>query len=202
MTKKYLLGVAIVLTLNLVGCATIQPKRIDNVCCIFEEFPDWYKAAKKSEKTWGVPVHVQMAIMHQESSFRSDAKPPRKVCFGIIPWKRPTSACGYTQAVNSTWRLYKKSSGNLCASRNNFKDATDFIGWYAKTAHRKLGIGSNNVYALYLAYHEGLGGYAKKTYLRKRWLMQVAKKVTLRSHLYQKQLQGCKVSLPKPHWWN
>lgn len=202
MKKIVLQGLAILMMLNLVGCATVAPKRVDDVCCIFKEYPDWYTAAKASEVKWHVPIPVQMAIMHQESSFRGDAKPPRQFCLGLIPWKRPTTACGYTQAVNSTWRLYQKSSGNRFASRSSFKDATDFIGWYARHVHQQLGIAPSNVYALYLAYHEGLGGYARRTYLRKPWLMKVAKKVSLRSRIYQKQLKGCKSSLPKPRWWS
>jgi hypothetical protein len=199
---KLLQGLAIAMTLNLAGCMTMQPNNVDNVCCIFQQYPDWYTAAKKSQGKWGVPVPVQMAIMHQESTFRADARPPRQVCLGFIPWSRPTSAYGYAQAVNSTWSLYQRGSGNCYASRENFKDATDFIGWYARNAKRKLNIAPTNAYALYLAYHEGLGGYAKKTYLRKPWLIKVAKKVALRARVYQCQLASCKSSLEKKHWWS
>lgn len=194
--------VAVVMTLTLTGCVTVQPQCIDNVCSIFNQYPDWYWATQAAEKKWGAPVSVQMAIMRQESSFIGNARPPRQRCLGFIPWTRPSSAYGYSQALDDTWRKYQRVTGHRSATRKNFSDAADFVGWYIDLAHAQLGIAPNNVYALYLAYHEGLGGYARRSYLRKPWLMKVAKKVSLRSTIYHYQLQGCQRSLPKPHWWN
>ena len=185
----------LLLTLSLTGCVTVQPQCIDNVCSIFKEYPDWYCAAKASEQKWGAPVAVQMAIMHQESSFIADARPPRRKFLGCIPLARPTSAYGYAQAIDDTWSLYKKKSGNRFGSRKNFEDAIDFVGWYIYSANCRLGIAPSNTYALYLAYHEGLQGYARKTYFRKPWLMKVARKVGSRAGVYQAQLRGC--CLPK-----
>ena len=68
------------------ACATAPPQNIENICAVFEEKGSWYKAATKSEKRWGTPIHVQMSIMRQESSFRFDAKPPRGKLLGFIPW--------------------------------------------------------------------------------------------------------------------
>ena len=51
------------------ACATAPPENIENICAVFEEKGSWYKAAMKSEKRWGTPVHVQMSIMRQESSY-------------------------------------------------------------------------------------------------------------------------------------
>ena len=47
----------------------------------------------------GAPVHVQMAILHQESKFIPNAKTPRKYFLGIVPWGRQSSAYGYAQAL-------------------------------------------------------------------------------------------------------
>jgi len=57
------------------GCATTPPPRyIYNICEIFRENPKWYRSARKSYKRWGVPIPVLMAIIHQESKFRADAR--------------------------------------------------------------------------------------------------------------------------------
>jgi hypothetical protein len=65
-----------------------------------------------------------------ESDFDWLAKPPRQKLFKVIPYKRPSSSFGYSQAVNGTWEQYKKETGNKLAVRTRFKDSVDFIGWY------------------------------------------------------------------------
>ena len=37
--------------LVMAGCASTPPKRQDNLCTIFDQYPEWYDAAKKSSKT-------------------------------------------------------------------------------------------------------------------------------------------------------
>ncbi len=179
--------------LYLTGCMTVPPpKRLDNVCSIFRQHPQWYRDAKDVERRWRVPVAVQMAIIHQESKFDSTARPPRTKLLGFIPWTRPTTAYGYSQALNGTWSLYRHSNGGYFASRNSFDDAVDFIGWYANQAYLRARIPRSNAYALYLAYHEGVTGYMRQTYRRKPWLIGVAHKVERRAKMYQMQLNnGC-----------
>lgn len=185
-----LIGLAL---LTLIGCMpSHQPTDVSNVCRIFKENPRWYRAAKSVERRWRVPVHVQMAIMHQESKFVANARPPRTKLFSMIPWKRPTSAYGYSQALDGTWALYRHSDGGFFASRTNFADAVDFIGWYANQAHRRARISRFNAYDLYLAYHEGVGGYMHRTHLRKAWLLPVARKVANRAQIYHAQLAYCR----------
>lgn len=181
----------VMLLLVLSGCASHPPSDVNNLCHIFKQRPNWYREAKKVEYKWHVPVAVQMAIIHQESKFNAYAKPERTKLLWIIPWKRPSTAYGYTQALHSTWALYKQSHGGFLASRNDFADGVDFIGWYANIARQRAGISPTNAYALYLAYHEGVGGYLRKTYTRKSWLMAVANKVRARSQIYQAQLNRC-----------
>ena len=111
------------------GCAPTRPENVENICSIFEEKGDWYKAAKKSEKRWGTPIHVQMAIIRQESTFNFDARPPRTKLLGFVPWKRPSDAYGYAQALESTWDWYRKDAGRRWADRDDFDDAIDFVGW-------------------------------------------------------------------------
>lgn len=181
----------LVAVLTLTACVTAPPRDINHVCHIFKQYPRWYRDVKSVERRWHVPVSVQMAIIHQESKFDGEAQPPRTKLLWIIPWRRPTSAYGYSQALNGTWRLYQKSHHRFWASRDSFGDAVDFIGWYAAQAHHRAGIPRNDPYRLYLAYHEGVTGYMRRTYLRKPWLIQVAHKVSAREKLYRAQLMRC-----------
>ena len=173
------------------GCASSPPRKINNICSIFSERPHWYKAAKKSEKRWGSSIPLMMAFMHQESRFVSKAKPPRDKIFGFIPGPRKSSAYGYSQAQDGTWKDYKKGTGNWGADRDDFQDAVDFIGWYNKQTKKRNGVSLSNAYGLYLAYHEGHGGFKKKTYNKKAWLKKVAKKVAKQRSTYASQLKSC-----------
>jgi hypothetical protein len=191
----------LILMTGLFGCATPPPNDINNICNIFNQYPDWYFAAQKSQDRWKVPISVMMAIIHQESHFNSTAKPPREKLLGIIPWFRPTSAFGYSQALDDSWRRYKKEMHNYSANRDAFGYAIDFVGWYSNLASRKAGISKGDAYNLYLAYHDGIGGYTRGTYKNKVWLIQVAKKVERCAWSYHHQLQNCLNSLPKKKWW-
>ena len=70
----------------------------------------WYKHAKKTEEKWGAPIHLQLAFVKKESDFNWLAKPPRRKLFKVIPFKRPSSSFGYSQAVVGTWEQYKKET--------------------------------------------------------------------------------------------
>jgi hypothetical protein len=186
----------------LTGCATAPPKKANDICSIFEQYPKWYWAAQDTQDKWGVPISVSMAIMNQESSFYHSARPPRTKLLGFIPWTRPSSAYGYAQSTNETWVAYKESVHSHTVNRSSFSDAIDFIGWYGDQAQRKLGISKQDPYELYLAYHEGLGGYKKGSYKSQPWLMDVAKKVNNQAWVYHSQLSQCQADLPKKHWWS
>jgi hypothetical protein len=142
-----------------------------------------------------------MAIMHQESRFRATAKPPRKKILGFIPGPRPSDSYGYSQALKSTWASYERSAGRYGADRDDFGDAIDFIGWYNDQSKRRSGIARNDAYRLYLAYHEGHGGYNRGTYRGKQWLINVARKVNSRAARYQQQLAGCEDELDEGGWF-
>lgn len=185
----------IVILLWLSGCVSTPPSDVNNVCHIFKQYPRWYKNTLDVQRRWRVPVPVQMAIIHQESKFDAQAQPQRTKLLWFIPWKRPSTAYGYSQALRSTWDLYKQSNGGLLSSRESFADSVDFIGWYANQAHRRANISRSDTYSLYLAYHEGVTGYMRKTYLKKKWLVPVAHKVAARSQIYKAQLAQCKRSL-------
>lgn len=185
----------------LAGCTKPQPDNVNDICSIFRQYPKWYWATKDVQARWRVPITVQMAIMYQESRFSAIAKPPRTKLLWIIPWKRPSTAYGYTQALDQTWAHYKKDAGKYFVNRDDFSDGTDFIGWYGYQAYKKAGIKRTDAYNLYLAYHEGIGGYQRKTYRSKPWLMKVARKVERQNKRYQSQLSRCAKSLEKKPWW-
>lgn len=192
-----LLLAAIVLT----GCTASQPRNVNDICAIFQEKDDWYDDAADARKKWGSPIPVMMAIMHQESRFDAKAKPPRRKIFGFIPGTRPSSSYGYSQAKKTTWREYTQSAGRYSADRDDFADAIDFVGWYNNKSHQRNGISLTDTYGLYLAYHEGHGGYKRGTYRKKQWLIDVARKVQRRANSYQQQLGGCEEELKDDSWF-
>ena len=189
--------VILLLSLFLISaCAALgPPENVTDVCEIFKEKRSWYKAAKRTEDRWNIPVSVTMAIIKQESSFFASAKPPRTKILGFIPWKRQSSAKGYAQAIDGTWEMYLNERGKWFKSRSDFDDAVDFIGWYNSKTMKQFNIEKTNARALYLAYHEGRGGYEKESYLNKPWLIGVADKVQEQSNLYNNQYQKCKKKL-------
>ena len=148
-----------------------------------------------------MPIHVQLAIIHQESSFKYDAKPPKDYLLGFIPWGRTSSAYGYAQVKDSTWDWYKQKTGNWGADRDEFADAVDFIGWYGSVSYKTLGISKWDAKNQYLAYHEGHGGFKRKTYNKKSWLIGVANKVERNAARYRAQLGKCKDKLESSWWW-
>lgn len=184
------------------ACTTTTPNNINDICEVFKEKKDWYAEAKESSEKWGVPIHVNMAIMYQESQFVADAQPPRQWLLGIIPWFRPSSAYGYAQAIDATWEDYlEHSKSHWSADRDDFYDASDFIGWYCSTSHQKLGISKRDTHKLYLAYHEGHTGYKRKTWYKKTWLINTAKKVSNKSNQFHKQLFKCKDELESTNFF-
>ncbi len=185
--------------LILSACATGPPssEQIEDICELYRGYPKWYRSAKKSSQRWEVPIPVLMAIIRQESRFRADARPPRKKVLWIFPGPRPSSAYGYAQAGDVTWEEYQKSTARMGADRDDFGDAVDFVGWYCHMSYQRCGIAKNNTRDLYLAYHEGHGGFNRKTYRRKAWLLQVASKVERRAKRYAHQLKSCEKEFQK-----
>lgn len=182
-----------VMMVFLVGCASKAPPRSPhNLCAIFKEKPQWYEAAKASQKRWGTPVQVMMAMMYQESSYRHDARPPRD-WFLFIPLGRPSTAYGYSQALDGTWDHYLDEAGDFMASREDFEDAIDFIGWYNSKSRLKNRTSLWRADHLYLNYHEGWTGYARGTHNKKKWLRNTAVRVHKRASEYGEQLRRCRL---------
>ena len=192
---KYLVNKFIILTLALLtGCSSI-PNNTANSCSIFNERYLWYKHTKKVEEKWGTPIYIQLAIIKMESDFDWLAKPARQKIFKVIPYKRPSSSFGYSQAVKGTWEQYKKETGNKLATRVRFKDSVDFIGWYTNKTESILKISKKDAFKQYLAYHECWGNF--KYYKKNKKVIRLAKKVQKQSNIYKNQLSKCKSSLNK-----
>jgi hypothetical protein len=171
---------------------TDPPRNIENACAIVDERPDILRAMRASERRWNVPVPVQMAIVHAESSFVGDARTPHRYTLGVIPMGRQSSALGYSQALDATWEEYQVDTGNRRAHREDIEDATDFIGWYSRKSLERNNIQPYDARNLYLAYHEGHGGFNRRTYNAKPWLLRVADRVANRAVVYDAQLRSCR----------
>jgi len=115
----------------------------------------------------------------------------------VIPWKRKSSAKGYAQAIDATWEQYVEEVGGWFPNRTDFDDAVDFVGWYNYKSRQILGLSRTNAKALYLAYHEGWGGYLNRTYEKKSWLIKAANQVDSRARRYQMQYLGCNNKLKR-----
>jgi len=183
--------------LFVVACSKIEISNTENSCILFEQKKNWYKSTKKSYDKWKAPISLQLAIINQESSFKQFAKPKRKRLFGLIPGSRPSSAFGYAQVTNPTWNWYKSRTGRNNASRANFSDVADFIGWYVDQSQKILGIPKNDFYNQYLAYHEGHSGWKKDSYKSKKWLLDSAKRVETNANRYNSQMKQCENKLSK-----
>ena len=176
------------------ACSSI-PTNTSDSCSIFNERYLWYKYMKKTEIKWGTPIYVQLAIIKMESNFDWLAKPARQKLFKVIPFKRPSSSFGYSQAVKGTWKQYKNETGNKLARRTRFKDSVDFIGWYTNKTETILKISKQDAFRQYLAYHEGWGAY--KNYKNKPKVIGLANKVKKQANRYKSQLKKCQKRLNK-----
>ena len=172
------------------GCAGV-PKNQENACSILEQKKRWRSALKKTERKWGVSPGMQLAFIKTESNFRPTARTQRKYFLGLIPSGRISSAYGYSQALDGTWKEYKRSTGNRSHRRSNFAHSTNFIGWYVNKSNRLLGISKNNAYLQYLAYHQGQAGFKTGAYKNKSGLLKVAKKTSYNKKIFDGQLKKC-----------
>jgi len=191
------------LLLLLAACATAPPRNVNDACAIFTEKDGWFADTRAASRRWNVPIPVLLAIIQQESGFQADAQPPRTRILWIIPGPRPSSAYGYSQALDGTWEKYIQATGNHGADRDEFVDATDFVGWYVNQTWRRNGVSKNDAYRQYLAYHEGQAAFARGSYQSKPWLMERARQVSRQANRYRAQLSRCQQRLASSGgtWW-
>ena len=198
MQKKILKNnlILFIIFLFLASCSSF-PKYPQNVCKIFGQNYLWYKSAKKSSETYGAPIYIILAIVNKESGFKRWARPPRSKLFKIIPYKRPSSSLGYSQAVKKTWELYKTETNSPLALRTRFKDSVMFIGWYMRKTNKINKVSMDDVFSQYLNFYLGWGNYAKKTYKTDKNAIIYAKIVQKQSKIYKGQLRECQKSLDR-----
>ena len=178
------------------SCSSI-PKYPSNACKIFGERYLWYKHTKKSSEIYGAPIHIILAFVNKESGFNRWAKPKRTKIFKVVPYKRPSSSFGYSQAVNKTWEMYKIDTNNPLALRTRFKDSVMFIGWYIRKTNKFNKVPLNDSFNQYLNYYLGWGDYSKKVYKTDKKSIIFAKSVQKQSNTYKKQLKECQKSLDR-----
>lgn len=190
-------GLALAGVLLMTGCATPPPDQVYNACLILEDNRSWWRDLQRAEARWGVSPGTQLAILKRESSFNANARPARTRLLGFIPGRRPSSAYGYAQALDGTWDWYRRDTGRRRADRDDFGDAVDFIGWYSSKSQEMSGISLDDPYRLYLAYHEGHGGFNRQTYRGKSWLERAAREVETDARRYDGQIARCEGRLSR-----
>jgi len=167
------------------------PSDLADACTIRDERPEWYRATRAAARKWDVPPATMLAIVWRESSFRAQARPPRRDGWWIFKGKPISTAYGFSQALDGTWGWYLDEAGAGDARRDHYPHAIDFVGWYMDKSRDELGFAGIDARAHYLAYHQGHGGYRKGRWRRIAWLKRAAAAVDARARLYDDQLFGC-----------
>mgnify|MGYP001486451202 CR=1 FL=1 len=178
------------------SCSSI-PKYPQNACKIFGEKYSYLKYSRAASKKWNVPISSILAVINKESGFRRFAKPKRTKLFKIIPYRRPSSSLGFSQAVNKTWDLYKEENNKPMALRISFKNSSDFIGWYFWKTNKINKVSLKDTRNMYLNYYLGWGAYKNKAYEQDKKAIIFAKNVEKQAKIYKIQLQECKSILNK-----
>ena len=91
-------------------------------------------------------ICIVLAIIYHESLFDPHAKNPG------------STAKGYPQALDATWRDYQKVRG-VHRRRDHIGDSIDFVRWYNEKSRALLGVSLPEDF--YLAYHYGWTGYRR-----------------------------------------
>lgn len=181
-----LLIVVFIMTIFLTSCSrepNLDNVDITNACQILSKQIEWKNSLKITSEKYGIPPSLVMAVIYQESKFKATAKNPQ------------SSAYGYAQVIDSTWKNYEKQEGGS-QSRSDFLNSTNFIGWYLSKLKYKLNLNWSDQKKLYIAYLLGEHGY-HKYYLsgskNKRIIEieKIAKGVASLSVQYKDQMLKC-----------
>lgn len=192
--SRFFRAVALLLFLGSCGSGQFSaPRNLDDACSIARERPQYMRAFRAVERKYGVPVPSLMAIIYQESKFIGDIRPPHQYALGVIPVGRQSSALGYSQALDGTWREYQRETGRSRAQRDDIDDAADFMGWYMTKTVAETGVPINDTRNQYLAYHDGRQGFLRGTWRSKSWLIRIAGEVEQRAVIYDTQLRSCRM---------
>ena len=190
--SRFLRWALVVFVASCGGGQHSAPRNLDDACALSYERPEFFRAMERTERRWRVPVHVQAAVIYQESKFIGDARTPFNYALGVIPMGRQSSAYGFAQALDATWEEYQDEAGGRSARRDDIADATDFMGWYMNKTLEKNGVPLDDAASQYLAYHEGHTGFARGSHNAKAWLLRVSGEVAARAEVYRQQLLTCR----------
>ena len=171
--------------------SSFSPQTYDeNICEIVTSHWGWAESLESASKKHKISKGLILSIIFHESSFRSDVRPPPKKYLGFISWQT-SSAYGYAQVKDETWKWYRSHNPGWFQSRTQFGDSCDFIGWYFGLFVKKNPTMKSEYADFYLSYHEGLGGYKSGSYKGNKWLINKAHSVSERAKKYDIQLQSC-----------
>lgn len=152
--------------------------KADSICSVLKQHPAWLQAVQDTAKQWGIPANVQLAIVKEESDFQANAKNPE------------STATGFAQVIDKSWDAYETATDHQY-SRNDFRAAIGYIGWYAAQVQKYAKVNPSNAFGLYLAYHEGIGGYHHLATHPKPDVTRLAQNVAENAQLYSQQLVTC-----------
>ena len=182
----------------LASCSSV-PKYPQNACKIFSEKYFYLKYTRAASKKWEVPISTILAVISKESGYKRFARPPRHKIFKIIPYRRPSSSLGFSQAVVKTFSLYKKENNKPLALRISYKTSSDFVGWFFWKTNKINKVSLNDTRNLYLNYYLGWTAYKNKAYRTNKKAIILAKNVEKQAKIYKSQLRECKSILNKSY---
>ena len=113
-----------------------------------------------------------------------------------VPPAKPNNICDIFDD-KSDWYKYARKSVKRWGSTIPVMMAI----MYNAQSQKRSKIRLNDPYNLYLAYHEGHGGFNRGTYKKKTWLRNTAQQVSNRAAMYSRQLPQCEDRLKGPWWW-
>ena len=122
-------------------------------------------------------------------------------------WGRPTPTAtlldyDLVRSLESSGpQLTSKTKGDWPALYRRFLKSPNFVGWYNRLSHERLGIPFSSPRQLYLAYHEGRGGYARRSFEQKPAITGLASRVRNRAFRYDHQLKTCEQEFQCWRWY-
>ena len=168
-----------------------------NVCAYYSKYPQRFKVQKQYEAANALSMTDVHTLLELESSVTPYAVPWKKQKrLGLTFLKAQSSAYGYAQVLNATWKDYEKSYPNLWLYRSSFYDSIHFVHWYHNAFHAILK--ASTLYEFYLLYHDGPGRYQRGDALS----LSLAKKAHARANIQRKNWQDCKKSVEwRSNWY-
>ena len=176
------------------GCSdkpNLKGVDLKNACQLLTHNKNWVSSLKQAKEKWGIPPSYALAIIYYESTFDPNTNP------------HGSSAYGYAQVIDTTWRNYEIATKHH-AKRTNFDDSVLFLGWYFNHIKDQFDLNWNNPRRLYMSYITDEGAYIRymsgntKQQSQPNWTIarNEAQNVADLSELYHEQLNNCPIYQP------